>query len=416
MRFLLLALFLAASATGFAAARDAAGPLTLASALAQANARNQEVVAARREVDVALAVLSQAVPAPLRVQIDPGLTQDAPGGRGTLQTFSAGASQELLPSLGAQRRIAASGVDIARARLGIVTRDVDQRVIAAYYGLASAQAIVAAAGQSVANAKQLEKDAKLRLRVGASGSFEVLRAQVELRRAQTNLFRARARERLAAIALNVLLGADPAGNTTVELALEPISGLDPRALYAQAERTDPQIAQYRAMLAQAYAQQRAAELQRDPSIGLQGGYMFQRVAGSSGTTSHGPTASVTVSLPLVDFGTIRGAVREARFRQAAAQAALRGRSAELQAQILQDVAELESSQARLSFSQTSLKQAQEGLRLAQFGYARGALGVLDVLSARNELAAAQAEVTQASADFGAALARLHLISGVPISP
>lgn len=416
MRMLCLLLAMVGSVTALARAQSATPTLTLAAALAEANARNPEVIAARYQIDVARAALTATAPNPLQLQAGQGATQDVPKGLGPLQTFTAGASQEFSPALGAQRRAAGSGVQITQAQFATVQRDVDQRVVAAYYGLASAQAVVTAAQQSVSNAQQLENSARVRARVGAVGNFEVLRAQVELRRAQTDLQRAQLNQRTAEIGLNVLLGRSSGAETTVELAPSTIAMPNVEALYARAQRIDPQIAQFRAAIDQAIALARAARLQRAPSLGLQGGYLFQRAPSSGGAISRGPTASVTLSLPLIDFGTIRGAVREAQARLFVAQAQLEGRNAGLRGEILQDVADLESAQSRLSFSKTSLTLAQQGLQLAQFGYNRGALGVLDVLSARNELAAARSEVTQASADLGAAVARLQLVTGVPVSP
>lgn len=417
MRRLLLCCLLVGSVTAMGRAQSASvETLTLSTALSEANAHNAEVLAAYRAIDIARGALTQAAPPPLQIQTAPGITQDVPQGLGTLQTFTAGASQQFSPALGAQRRAAASGVGVAQSQFAAVQRDVDQRVVTAYYGLASAQAVVVSARQSVANAQELERSAALRARVGAVGSFEVLRAQVELRRAQTDLLRAQAGAATQRIGLNVLLGRIANAPTNVELAPTQIGPPDLNVLYAKAATIDPLLAQYRASLDQAIAQARAAQLQHAPSIGLQGGYFFQRAPGSNGVNSRGPTASVTLSFPLLDFGTIRGAVREAQAREAVAQAQLQGRAAQLHAELAQDVTQIESAQARLAFSRASLSQAQQGLRLAQFGYQRGALGVLDVLSARNELAAAQSELTQASADLGAAVARLQLVIGVPVSP
>lgn len=416
MRIALLVILLFGSFTTLCTAQSAQQTLTLAAALAQANARNPEVIAAQKQVDVARAAFTAAAPNPLQIQAAQGATQDVPQGLGALQTFTAEAAQEFSPALGAQRRAAGSGVRIAQAQFCAVQRDVGQRVIAAYYGLASAQAAVAAAQQNVSNAQEFQKSARLRARVGAAGSFELLRAQVESRRVQTDLLRAQAAARIAQIGLNVLIGQPSGMQTAVQLTPSPVSTPDIKALYARASRIDPLIAQYRAAVDQALAEQRAAQLQRAPSIGLQGGYLFQRAPGAGGAVSRGPTASVTLSLPLIDFGTIRGTVEGAQARESVAQAQLQGRTAWLESELSQDVVDLESAQARLSFSRASLSQAQEGLRLAQFGYSRGALGVLDVFSARNELAAAQAEVTQAAAVQAAAYARLQLITGASELP
>ncbi|MEO6834748.1 MAG: TolC family protein [Candidatus Tumulicola sp.] len=415
MRRVLLAMLVAITTVAPVLA-DPAAPLTISEALAQADARNPDIAAARSDVDIARAGLTQTAPTPLQADATKATTQDVPLGLGPLQTFSAGLTQQLSPTTGAQRSAAAAAVEVAQAQLAGVRLDVDRRVVAAYYGLASAQAVVVAAVQSVQNASAFERSAALRARVGAVGNFEVLRAQVERRRAQTDLLRSQAQERTADIALDVLIGRSGDVPNAVTLALPQSTTTDLGALYAKAQRIDPELSQFRAGIRQAIAQQRVALLQRAPSLGLSAGYLFQRAPGSGGVTSRGPTTAITLSVPLFDYGTIRGAAAEARARQAQARAHLQGRDAALRGEIETDVAEIESAQARLTFSRESLTQAQEALRLAQFGYDRGALGILDVVTARNEVALAQSEVTRASADLGASIARLHLIVGEPVSP
>ncbi|TAM56228.1 TolC family protein [bacterium] len=416
MKHALLAVVLALGLSSPGGAQPASQILTLATALAEANAHNPDVLAARSSVQAAQAGLEQAVPQPLQIEVSQGVTRDVPQGLGTLQTFTAGVSQQLSPALGAQRRAAASGVAVAQAQYAVAERGVDQRVIASYYALASAQAAVAAARLSVDNAQELERSAGTRARVGDVGRFEVLRAQVETRRAQTDLLRAQAGEAVARIALNVLLGRAADAPATVQLSAPPASLSDVQGLYAEAAQLDPLLAQYRAAIDQASAQARAAQLRRLPAIGLQGGYLFQRAPGAAGATSVGPLVGVTLTLPLIDYGAVRGAIREARAGEKLARALYVGRDGQLRGELSEASAQIGSAQARLEFSDVSLKQAREGLRLAQFGYERGALGVLDVLSARNELASAQSEVTQATADLAAAVASLRLMIGVPVTP
>ncbi len=407
---------LVAIATVAPAVADPVAPLTISEALVQADARNPDIAAARSDVDIARARLTQTAPTPLQADATKAATQDVPLGLGPLQIFNAGLSQQLSLTTGAQRSAAAAAVEVAQAQLAGVRLDIDRRVVAAYYGLASAQAVVMAAVTSVQNASTFERSAALRSKVGAVGSFEVLRAQVERRRAQTDLLRAQAQEQTADIALDVLIGRSDDVTNSVTLALPQSTTTHLEALYAKAQRIDPQLAEFRAGIRQAIAQQRAALLQRAPSLGLSAGYLFQRALVSGGVISRGPTTAITLSLPLFDYGTIRGADAEARARQAQARAQLQGRDLALRGEIETDIAEIESAQARLTFSRESLTGAQEALRLAQFGYDRGALGILDVVTARNEVALAQSEVTQASADLGASIARLHLIVGEPVSP
>ena len=409
MSSLALAVLFVALGTAKAFAQELPA-LTLSQALAEAGERNPEIVAAKQNVEVARSSVSGAVPAPLQAQAAQGLQRDVPGGLGSLPTFTAGVSQELSLQTTARRAAARAGVAVALADFAQTQRDVATRVINAYYTLGAASALVKTQQASVVNARQIEDAAKLRQRVGAVGNFEVLRADVEVRRSQSELLRVQANERSARIALNVLLVRSPSTPTTVSLEASALQTIDTEALYRQAERADPQIAALRATIDQARAQQRAAELARAPTLNLAGGYQYQRAL-TTARTSSGPTANVSLAFPLVDYGSLSATVHEAQARLAVARAQLEARTLQLRAQIEELAADVQSAQARLDLARASLGQAEDGLRIAQFGYERGALSVLDVISARSALGAAQSEMDQSTADLGVATARLSVVLG-----
>ena len=391
--------------------------LTLSQAIAEADARNTEILAATQAIEIDRARLQQVAPQPLVVGGGPTLGIDVPGGLGTLQTLNAGASQQLpsAGSLAAGRRVATAGIAITTAQLQFTKRDVERRVINAYYALASAQAQGRAAQQNVATTQDLLRSSELRKRAGAVGQFEVLRANVELRRAQTELLRAQAAERTAAIILNTLIGRFGSTNAeSVQLNAVPLSYQDEQSLFTRAASVDPTVAQLHASLEQADARVRLAQSQRAPSFSANAGFQIQR-APVNGMTSRGPTAGISMNLPLLDYGTIKGAVREAEASGAYAQAQLNSRNVQIRSEVSQAVADVQSSRARQSFATASLQQAEQSLKIAQFGYRQGALGTLDVLAARNALSNARADYDQASADLAAAIARLQLLVGVPIN-
>jgi len=390
--------------------------LTLSQAIAEADARNPEVLAAQQAIEIDRARLQQVAPQPLTIQGGSSIGPDAPGGLGRLETLSAAGSQQFpaAGALAAARGISTAGIGISSAQLQFTRRDVQRRVINAYYALASAQAQGRAAQQNVSTTQDLLRSAELRKRAGAVGQFEVLRANVELRRAQTDLLRAQASQRSSAIILNTLIGRF--GSTTaevVQLKATPIAEQDEQTLFAHASSIDPTIAQLNATVEQSNARARLAQSQRAPAFSANAGFQVQR-APINGMTSRGPTAGIAVSLPVIDYGTIKGAVREAQAAGAYAQALLSSRRVQIRSDVSQAVSDVQSSRARESFAAASLSQAEESLRIAQFGYRQGALGTLDVLAARNALSNARADSDQASADFAAAIARLQILIGDPI--
>lgn len=387
------------------------GVLTLAQALAEADAQNPEIAAARQSYTVAQARLQQAAPQPLALQSTAGSSTDVPAGLGTLQTQTTGLSQLLSPagSLPALRGQASAGVQIAAAGFRVSRRDVQRRIISAYYSLAGAQAIRRVAQESVQSSREFRASAARRQRAGAVGNFDVLRATVALRRAQTDLMRAEANVRSGRITLNTLIGRSAGSDTRVELQAPQTSSAAADELLRRALSADPQLAQLRASIAQAAAQERFARAQRGPSLSFGAGFQTIRAA-TSGLTTARPSLSATISVPFIDYGTIRGAVNEARATGSVAQFQAQGRTLQVQSDLAQAVAAVESSRARLAFAQDTLGQAREGLRIAQYGYRQGALGTLDVVSARNEEVAARGDVDQAAAELASTVALLGILT------
>ncbi len=393
------------------------GSIQLGDVLVEADMRNPDVIAANAAIAVAQARVQQATTTPLQFVVQPSITQDVPGGDGQVQLLTAGIQQQIVPGLGAAKRLAAYDVSLARAAADATRRDVRQRVVNAYYALAGAQARTSAAEQNLRSADQLVAAARLRQRVGAIGGFEVLRASVEARRAQSELLLAGGALRLAAINLGAVVGRpiDPAATLSLT-PVAPSTALSAAGSLASALTRDPTSVQLRATLARSGAQSNAARAQRLPTFSIAGGYTLQRAPALGNLSSRGPTGSIGLTLPIVDYGTIRGAEREARANAAATRAEISGRELQLRAAIEGALSDVQSNRTRLDFAGESLRQATEGLRIAQFGFRAGALGTLDVISARTAATTARADRDQARGEYAAAVARLHVLVGDPIAP
>lgn len=393
------------------------GSVELRDVLREADARSPDIIAANAAIAVAQARVQQATTTPLEFLVQPSITQDVPGGARQVQLLTAGIQQQIAPGLSTAKRLAGYDVSLSRAAADATRRDVRQRVVNAYYALAGTQARTSAAVQNLRSANELVAAARLRQRVGAIGSFEVLRATVEARRAQSELLQARGSLRQAAIILGAVVGRliDPAASLSLA-AVAPSSALSAAGSLASALGRDPTSVQLRATLARSEAQFNVARAQRRPTFSIAGGYTFERAPSLGNLTSRGPTGSIGLSLPIVDYGTIRGAEREARANAAATRAQISGRELQLRASIEGAIADVESNRARLDFAGESLRQATEGLRIAQIGFRAGALGTLDVISARTAVTTARADRDQVSGDYAAAVARLHIIVGDPIAP
>lgn len=394
------------------------GLLPLDAVLREANVRNPDLIAARSLVVSAQARVAQAARAPLQFIVQPAITEDVPGGVGRLQQFAAGLSQQVSPGIRFARAVAAYDVTLARGLAEATSRDVRVRIVEGYYALSATQTRITAAEQNVRSANDLVTIARLRERAGAVGGFEVLRVTVELRRAQSELAQARASLRQNAIALGALVGraVDPAATLPIDAQSGVGTTLDAAKAVERALTRDPTSAQLRATLARSNAQLDAARAQRRPALSVNAGYLVQRTPNAGNRTSRGVTASLGVSFPVVDFGTIRGAELEARANATTARAQIAGRELQLRASIAAAREAIESSRSRLEFAGESLRQADKGLQIAQFGFRQGALGTLDIISARTAATTARTERDQARGEYAASVAKLRILLGDPIAP
>lgn len=407
----------ATSTSSASAASVRSGLVSLDEMFRMADIGNGEILAARSTIASAEASVQAAVRPPLQVVVQPTITEDVPGGVGGLQQLSTGIVGQVTPGVRFARALASTDVSQTRGLARATTRDVRLRIVETYFALAAAQARISAADRNVTSANELVTAARVRERVGAIGSFEVLRATIESRRAQTEALQARASAKQQAIALGVLVGRpiDP----TIVLALDALAPVPVRAPSdddaAVALTRDPTSTQFRAALARANAQLDVARAERRPTISFGAGYLVQR-APRLGRTSSGPTASLGVSIPVVDFGTIAGAEREARANAAVARAQIAGRETQLRGAIESARGAIASSRTRLDFSNESLVQAERSVRIAQIGFRAGALGTLDVIAARTAATTARADRDQARADYAAALAKFDVLLGDPTAP
>ena len=394
------------------------GFLALGALLREAEVRNPDLIAARSLVVSAQARVAQAARPPLQFVVQPALTEDVPGGVGRLQQFAAGLSQQVSPGITYARVVAEYDVTLARGFVEATVRDVRGRIVDGYYAFASSRTRIVAAEENVRGANDLVTIVRLRERAGAVGGFEVLRVTLELRRAQSELAQARSALIQDAIVLGALVGrpVDPAATLPIETEPDVDTAIDAAKNVEIALTRDPTSAQLRATLARSSAQLDAARALRRPALSIAAGYLLQRVPDSGQRTSRGVTASLGVAFPVHDYGTIRGAELEARANAATAQAQIIGRELQLRASIAAARAAIEASRSRLEFSGESLRQADSGLQIARFGFRQGALGTLDILSARTAATTARTERDRARGDYAAAVAKLRILLGDPIAP
>ena len=405
---MLMAVSVLGTPSAFAAeASLAARPLTLAQAESLFLTKNREVLAARRSTEAAQAdVLSAG--APQNPVLSLGTTNISPGagiGAGRphekrldttvalTQLFERGNKRELRRSVAEQMAAAARG-DQAD-----VLRQQRTALHAAFYELLLAQEKVRISSDSATLFDKTMDAAEKRLNAGDIAAAEVARLRVDALRAMNESRNAQAELQRAQQTLAYMVGLEKeASGLSAEAIWEaPAVPPAPATLDAILEaRADVQAAHARLAAAERNRELARALRTRDVTAGIQ----FERYPGDVANNSYG----VMFSMPLFTHYYYDGEIRRSEVEYTAA-----GEDLErVRAQVLTEVSRrrsdlLGAAERAARLRDVLLAAARKAADGAEFAYARGALGVMDLLDARRQLYAARLEAAIVNAEYAKAL-------------
>jgi len=286
----------------------------------------------------------------------------------------------------------------------------------AYYGVLSNQELTRAAEQRATRAEETLRVARARVASGAAVQSDSLSVRVELTRARVALLRVSSDLRVAQLELGRRVGLEgPAGAAVLDSA--PPAPL-PITLGDAIGRALEQGPEYRA----ARAVQRAAEADLK---GRRGAYLPTLNLSAAHSrfdvklfpnASNVSSLSITASIPLWNNGLRELQIRQARTNRDVARA-LR---ADLERSALRDVTQAydayETARAEVGLAGDALLAADENYRVNQVQYQSGAITVIELIKAQNDLTDAESGLVRARYDARLALARLEAILGTRLMP
>lgn len=373
--------------------------LTLAQALAAAEARSPDLAAARADVAAAQARVRQAG---FRTNPEFGVELENFAGSGTLSGFqrteiTASINQRL--DLFGRRRarvsVSEAKLFVAQLELAIARADLLQQVRARFAEGAATRDLLAVARDNVGRSTELARIAKELVDAGREPPLRGLRAQAALARTTAALRSAEADERNARNALAALLGS--------QTPPEGLVGDAPVVVPTQVEAAatlDVALAKAQAAIARAELGEARAEGRLDPSVGI--GVRNIRETGDVGLVAG-------VSMPLPIFDRNQGNIAAARSGIEAAEARVAAAQNRAAATIANARASLAAAEARLgALEQSGVTESREALRLAELSYRAGKASLLELLDAQQAYALTQTDLIaarQARAEAAAALAR-----------
>lgn len=296
----------------------------------------------------------------------------------------------------------------ARLDLADVLRQQRAALAGTYYDLAAAQALLAIAEDTLADQARLEAAAERRLQAGDVSPLEVSRLRVESSRLANEARAARAAVAEARIRLAVQIGAParasglqaidplppaPADDASVQPAL-PVP--EDRIEAAQLRRADAAAAAARLEALQSAVRLAESLRTRDVTVGAQA----ERAPGFGGSVF-----GLSLSLPLLVNNDYSGEILRARAELAQAQEELDRIRAGVRADVERALAQLAAARDRARrLDAIAVPEARRAAEGVAFAYARGAIGLIDLLDARRQQAAVRADDVLARAEYAKALA------------
>lgn len=297
---------------------------------------------------------------------------------------------------------AGASAALVEARLGLIA---DVRV--AFYQLLFAQRDAEMTAQNVAMVEEVLRTVKARVAAGEATSFDTMKANVEMQKAQKDVARAQNTLVVARMRLNTLTAGSLGKQFAIQGGFQPArQGLDPDRLAVKALEQHPTLQRLGKLAEQAGHTVQYERASRIPNINVQGSY--HREAGDESMT-----AGLSVPLPL--WYRRQGEIETALGTQYRADADRRRAQQELEQAITQHAQEVRTAQDQLQVFETGLlKQAEQTLTIARTSFRQGAASLLDVLDAQRVYRQTLLEYAQVRADLSIALVRLERAVGAPL--
>lgn len=385
--------------------------LTLAEAIAAGVAQNPRLAAGREHVNVARGRLQSAR------AIEPPMVTAGPSVGGESATPIVTQKFEISGRLQARTAVATNELLAAEKEYEAAERDLARDIRASYAELGEAQGALTVSTEIEGVILRIRDSVRKQVEVGQLPVQELVKADIELARAQLDTVRARSGLERTRFAFNETLGrhAGAPARATESAVVSPLGGaLD--ALTTEALASRPEIAAGVAAMAAAKANigLQRSDLKPDFDLSLLANtdlkspdFMRSRSAG----------LGLTLAFPLFDTGRIRGRVREAEAKSKALESELLATKLHVTQEVADAFSRVQATETLvIRYEREILPGAKELLTKAEFGYGRGALTLLDFLEAQRTHKATRFEYLSALTQYARARADMDRAVGRRLAP
>jgi outer membrane protein TolC len=305
-------------------------------------------------------------------------------------------------------------LEAARAGTEVARRALAQAVNEAYFGLALAAARRRSAEQSLTAASEFEQITQLLLDAGEVAEVDLTRARLQTATRRDEAEQARAAESVAADSLRIFVGYDftaPIATTDIAIASPDLTELERFTSETIARR--PELAQFEAERRAAEQEVKIAHADRLPQVSyfINSGFDTGSLKPSPLKMHTGVLASISVTIPIFDWGASRSRELQARLRARAAESQRELALRSFAQQFYTARAQALSAAARARILQSSIADAQRNVQTSIARYRGGEASIVEVTDAQTTLATQRAALFQALFDYQVARAHLAQAAG-----
>lgn len=403
------------------------GTMTLQQAVGLALTRQPDVVSARAQVLQANGGTTQ-----LRAELMPRLsgtttfshrsTTEASALGGSLTSisqthqstlglnqllFDFGNTRERVHQADLLRQSADSGVQAAENDLALTVKE-------QYYTVVETRELLEVAEKDLANRQEQLRLARALYKAGNKSPGDVVRAQTTVSTSVFNLNKARRDLEIAQQQLLQALGFPPLTPLQLTDLAEPeVSEREVSTLLERAAQVRPDLVAAQKTVEARQAGLNAAHTTNYPSVAGYAGLTYQGLA--NGIQYPAVVAQLQVSYNLFDGGARAGVIEQAQGALQAAQADLLRVQLSVQSEVTTVLAQVVSAERNVEAARLASEASQQGVRIA-FGRYKAALGTLtDVFDAQNQFLSAGNNLASAQADLSRSRARLRHALAAPFA-
>jgi outer membrane protein TolC len=392
-------------------------PLTLASALVEASARNPDILADRQQVDVARQRPAQArslAPPMVETEIWQWPINTLNPANTNMYMFMA--TQEL-PGRGKRdlrAAVASRDIDLAEADVAVRTREIVSAVKQAYAALCLSRKAIDIHIETADLLRQFADVSQAKYATGATSQQDVLKSVVELSKLHEDIILFEQRAQVATMRLNTLMGRP------IDTPIGPLTDPDERTLVSSVAQLEDAAIAHRPELRVAHEEVERADAalalaKQDvkPDFSIQGGYLLMP------HQTDGWLARVGVTWPNAPWarGKLDAHIKEMAAAVEAAQARERALGSATRLALREAYIAVKAAEQRAALLRTTIiPQSQQTLEVSRLAYQTDRSDFLAMLDNERLLLDAHLEYARTLGAFDQAIADLERTLGTDLPP